>query len=266
MQNPEYDHLKGIIERLRDPEKGCPWDLKQTHKSLLKYLLEESYEFIHAVESKDIDHMEEELGDILLQVLLHATIGQQNGQFSMESICRKLAEKMVHRHPHVFKESREGITEQEVLANWDELKNSEKGKPTRELDESYLFLPSLQSAMKIGQKTHKIGFDWDDPSQVAYKVEEEWQELKEEVLPVPSNQQRIHEEFGDFLFSIVQLARHINIDPEEALRFANRKFLKRFNKMEDLIKESKKVFTDLNQKEMDVFWDKAKLLERKNET
>ena len=137
------------------------------------------------------------------------------------------------------------------------MKEKEKGKKKRELDESYLFFPAVMSSFKIGKKTQKIGFDWDDPSQVAYKVEEEWQELKEEILPQMHNKERIKEEFGDFLFSMVQLARHIDIDPEEALRSANRKFLKRFNKMEDLMENSGVKFKDMNQKQMDVYWDKA---------
>ncbi len=264
MTNPEYKRLKEVIELLRDPEKGCPWDLEQTHESLLKYLLEECYEFINAVETKNFKEMEEELGDILLQVLLHSTIAKNNGEFDIESVCKRLADKMIHRHPHVFKETTK-LTASEVLDNWDELKIKEKGKKHREIDESYLFFPGITSSLKIGKKTHKIGFDWDDPSQVAYKVEEEWQELKEEILPKITNKERIKEEFGDFLFSMVQLARHIDVDPEEALRSANRKFLKRFNKMEDLMENAGVKFKDMNQKEMDVYWDKAKMMEKKGE-
>lgn len=265
MSNLEYKRLKEVIELLRDPEKGCPWDLEQTHESLLKYLLEECYEFIHSVESKNFKEMEEELGDILLQVLLHSTIAKNNGEFDIESVCKTLADKMIHRHPHVFKENKTNLTVSEVLDNWDSLKEKEKGKKKRELDESYLFFPAVSSAFKIGKKTHKIGFDWDDPSQVAYKVEEEWQELKEEILPKITNKARIQEEFGDFLFSMVQLARHIDLDPEEALREANRKFLRRFNKMEDLMEQAKVKFSDLKQKQMDVYWDQAKMMEKKGE-
>ncbi len=265
MTNPEYKRLKEVIELLRDPEKGCPWDLEQTHETLLKYLLEECYEFIHSVETKNFQEMEEELGDILLQVLLHSTIAKNNGEFTIESVCKRLADKMIHRHPHVFKEGKNNLSVTEVLDNWDSLKEKEKGKKKRELDESYLFFPAILSSFKIGKKTQKIGFDWDDPSQVAYKVEEEWQELKEEILPQIHNKERIKEEFGDFLFSMVQLARHIDIDPEEALRSANRKFLKRFNKMEDLMENSGVKFKDMNQKQMDVYWDKAKMMEKKGE-
>ena len=216
MTNPEYKRLKEVIEMLRHPEKGCPWDLKQTHESLLKYLLEESYEFINAVETKDSNHMKEELGDILLQILLHANIARGEGNFDMEDVCATLADKMVHRHPHVFIDKGEKPSVEEVLTNWDKLKEVEKGKKEREIDDSYLMFPALHSALKIGKKTEKIGFDWDDPTQVTYKVEEEWQELKEEVLPIAQNHVRVEEEFGDFLFSIVQLGRHLGIDSEKA--------------------------------------------------
>ncbi|RLA63339.1 MAG: nucleoside triphosphate pyrophosphohydrolase [Epsilonproteobacteria bacterium] len=262
MTNPEYKRLKEVIEMLRHPEKGCPWDLKQTHESLLKYLLEESYEFINAVENKDYDHMKEELGDILLQILLHAGIAGENGNFDMESVCATLADKMVHRHPHVFKAGEGKASVEEVLTNWDKLKEEEKGKKEREIDDSYLMFPPLHSAFKIGKKTQKIGFDWDDPVQVTYKVEEEWQELKEELLPSAVNKARVEEEFGDFLFSIVQLGRHLDIDSEKALRAANRKFIKRFNQMEDLMKDAGQKFLEMNQKQMDIYWDQAKKLEK----
>ncbi|TDJ08901.1 MAG: nucleoside triphosphate pyrophosphohydrolase [Deltaproteobacteria bacterium] len=262
MTNPEYKRLKEVIEMLRHPEKGCPWDLKQTHESLLKYLLEESYEFINAVETQDFNHMKEELGDILLQVLLHANIAREAGHFDMEAVCETLADKMVHRHPHVFKDGEGTSSVEEVLTNWDKLKEEEKGKKEREIDHSYLMFPALHSALKIGKKTEKIGFDWDDPTQVTYKVEEEWQELKEEVLPTTKNKARVEEEFGDFLFSIVQLGRHLGIDSEKALRAANRKFIKRFNQMEDLIKAADKKFLEMNQAQMDVYWDQAKKMEK----
>jgi len=265
MSNTEYQRLKEVVELLRDPIKGCPWDLEQTHESLLKYLQEECYEFIHSVETKNFKEMEEELGDILLQVLLHSAIAKNNGEFDIESVCKRLADKMIHRHPHVFKEGTSNLTVSEVLDNWDNLKEEEKGKKAREIDETYLFFPAITSALKIGKKTHKIGFDWDDPSQVAYKVEEEWQELKEEILPTISNKQRIQEEFGDFLFSMVQLARHIDVDPEAALRDANRKFVKRFNKMEDLMENAGVKFKEMNQKQMDVYWDQAKMMEKNGE-
>lgn len=261
MSESQFERLKKIIDKLRDPDGGCPWDLKQTHKSLLKYLTEESYEFIHSVEAEDFPGMEEELGDVLLQILLHSKIAEENNKFSMDSVCQKIADKMVRRHPHVFGDKDPNIEVDEVLENWEKIKKEEKGNKGSEIDESYLNFPAMMSSYKVGAKTNKLGFDWDDPSQVSYKVEEEWQELKEEIVPPNINKERAKEELGDFLFSTVQLARHLDIDPEEALRDANKKFIKRFQSMESLIKSDNKSFEGMNQAQMDVYWDQAKSLE-----
>ncbi len=262
MANSEYERFKQVIKQLRHPTDGCPWDLKQTHQSLLKYLIEECYEFIHAVETDNLEEMEGELGDILLQILLHTTIAEESNHFNMESVCKLAADKMIRRHPHVFEKKDSNIKVSEVLSNWEKIKDEEKGEKTSEIEDAHLRLPSLMSSVKIGKKTQKIGFDWDDAHQVAYKVEEEWQELKEEIMPSEVNKERIFEEMGDFLFSIVQLARHLDIDPEHALRAANQKFVRRFRSMEDLIRKDNKKLADMNQKQMDVYWDHAKVLER----
>ena len=262
MSESQFERFKKIIERLRDPNTGCPWDLKQTHKSLLKYLTEESYEFIHSVEIEDFAAMEEELGDVLLQILLHSQIAEDNGKFTIESVCQKISDKMVRRHPHVFGDKNSDIEVEEVLENWEKIKKEEKGGQVSEIDDSYLNFPAMMSAHKIGVKTNKLGFDWDDPNQVSYKVEEEWQELKEEIVPPQINKDRVKEELGDFLFSAVQLARHLDLDPEEALRDANKKFIKRFQSMESLMKDENKDFEGMNQTQMDVYWDKAKSLEK----
>ena len=220
----EFARLVEVVKKLRDPDGGCPWDLKQTHNSLLKYLIEESYEFIHATESEDIEEMEEEIGDVLLQVLLHAQLASEKDNFNIESVSKKLADKLIYRHPHVFKEKNENISEEEVVAKWDDLKKSEKeGKDQSLIDNSYINFPALFSANKIGKKTNKINFDWDDATQVAYKVEEEWQELKEEIGPNAGqiNIERVEEELGDFLFSAAQLGRHLGIDPEDCLLYTS---------------------------------------------
>ena len=259
MKNQEFQKLQDIIKKLRDPVDGCPWDLKQTHQSLLPYLIEESYEFLNAAESKSDFAMEEELGDILLQVLLHATIGEQENRFTLETVSKKLAEKLIRRHPHVFDKKDEKIDAEQVSKNWEKIKLEEKGqKNTSYIDTSILNSPSLLSAYKIGKKTEKVGFDWEDYNQVSWKVEEEWQELKEELAPQKISIDRVEEEMGDFLFSAVQLARHLNLDPEKCLRNANKKFIKRFQKMEVLINQDGQNINDLNQKEMDIFWDEAK--------
>lgn len=270
MSKTEFEKLKDVIAELRHPEHGCPWDLKQDHQSLLKYLIEEAYEFSHAVENVDFPHMEEEIGDVLLQVLLHAQIASESGKFDIESVSRKLREKLIRRHPHVFENRNTKIDVSEVLSNWEKIKAEEKAREENEkakknsyLDETYLHFPALYSAFKIGKKTNDIKFDWDDHQQVAYKVEEEWQELKEEIAPqVQVNLERATEEIGDVLFSVAQLARHLNINPEEALRMANKKFLRRFQSMESLIKSDNKNLEHMNQEQMDVYWNKAKVIEK----
>lgn len=264
MEFPEFSNLTQIVKKLRHPKDGCPWDLKQTHKSLLKYLIEESYEFIAAVEDDNTKEMEDEIGDVLLQVLLHCQFASEDGSFDIESVSKNLAEKMIRRHPHVFEKKQESIDAEQVLSNWEEIKKSEKiNVPKSLIDKSYLKFPALFAANKIGVKTGKINFDWENASQVAYKVEEEWQELKEEIVPgVPRNKERIFEEMGDFLFSAAQLARHLDIDPEEACRQANKKFLARFQKMEILIKEDSRDIKGMNQEEMDHYWDQVKMIEK----
>lgn len=260
----EFERLNEIVTKLRHPEQGCPWDLKQTHKSLLKYLMEESYEYMHAVEQEDYDKMEEEIGDVLLQVVLHSVIAEQNGKFSITSVSKRLADKMVRRHPHVFGDLKtKDITE--IKKNWEEIKAQEKenSKPKYEIDEELLAFPALTSAAKIGKKTSKINFDWEDHQQVLYKVEEEWQELKEELAPnAGRNNQRIKEELGDFLFSVAQLARHLDIDPEVCLRDANIKFKTRFNKVEDKAIQKGITLTESSQDELEVLWGEVKYEEK----
>tara|TARA_Y100000590_G_scaffold281237_2_gene316193 strand:+ start:76234 stop:77040 length:807 start_codon:yes stop_codon:yes gene_type:complete len=267
MEMPEFSRLTQVVKKLRDPNGGCPWDLKQTHSSLLKYLIEESYEFIAAVEDGNPKEMEDEIGDVLLQVLLHCQFASEENNFDIESVSKNLADKMIRRHPHVFESEDKNIDADQVVSNWEEIKKTEKGETEKSLiDDSYLKFPALFAANKIGKKTKKIKFDWDNASQVAYKVEEEWQELKEEIGPMENggsvNQERLFEEMGDFLFSAAQLARHLDIDPEEACRQANKKFLKRFQQMESLIKEAGKDINNMNQEQMDHYWDQVKMNEK----
>ncbi len=268
MNKSNFEKLKDVIAQLRHPVDGCPWDLKQTHESLLKYLLEESYEFIEAVEEQSPQKMEEEIGDVLMQVLLHAQLASEKKQFDIESVSAVLTEKLIRRHPHVFEKAVSGITADQVLINWEKIKLEEKARIAGEqthhrITTSALNAPPLTAAVKIGKKTNEIKFDWDDYHQVAYKVEEEWQELKEELTPHRDlNRDRVFEEMGDLLFSIAQLARHLEMDPDSALKNANKKFLRRFHAMEDLMKAKGAVLEDMNQTEMDVFWNQAKVNEK----
>lgn len=268
MNKSNFEKLKDVIKDLRHPTEGCPWDLKQTHESLLKHLLEESYEFVEAVEEKDPKKMEEEIGDVLLQVLLHSQMASEKNLFDIESVAARLSDKLIRRHPHVFEKKDTSLSPEQVLINWEKIKVEEKlreeGEKTHHrIKASVLNAPPLLSAVKIGKKTNEIKFDWDDYTQVAYKVEEEWQELKEELTPHRAlNRNAVFEELGDLLFSVAQLARHLEMDPDEALRAANRKFLRRFHAMEDLMDKKGVKLEEMNQEQMDVYWNQAKVNEK----
>ena len=264
MSLPQMQRLVGIVKQLRDPEHGCPWDKEQTHQSLLKFLLEESYEFIQATEDQQIPQMEEELGDVLLQILLHCAIGEEQKEFSLESVAKVLADKLIRRHPHVFKTEMRGITADQVIQNWGEIKKQEHHheSSTSALDPKELRFPALSSAYKIGKRTHAIKFDWANPEEVEQVVTSEWQEFK--AARQENNRAHLTEEMGDLLFSLAQLARHLKIDPEEALRMANQKFLRRFQKMEQLIAKDQKTLTEMNQSQMDVYWAQVKQQEKQN--
>lgn len=259
MSHPELERCIEVIRALRHPKTGCPWDLEQTHASLLKYLIEEAYEFVEAVENGDAKHMEEEIGDVLFQVILHTTIGEETKAFSLESAAKNLADKLVRRHPHVFTQKDMTLTSDEVLENWAKIKITEKGERKYTIDEKYLHAPALESAFKIGKKSTTVNFDWQDHQQVMMKVEEEWQEVKEELPPTGQfNKERVKEEIGDLLFSVAQLARHLDLNPEECLRDANKKFIKRFQKVEDMVKASGRKLEETPQEELEEYWVKVK--------
>jgi MazG family protein len=258
MEYPELERCIKTIQKLRDPKGGCPWDLEQTHETLLKYLLEESYEFIEAVELGKPKLMEEELGDVLLQVLLHSTIASESGKFTLESVAKTLADKIIRRHPHVFGDVKVSGAD-DVVANWKEIKEKEKGQKKYTIDEKYLQAPALVSAFNIGKKSTSVNFDWEEYHQVVGKVEEEWQEVKEELPPGNTyNKERVREEIGDLLFSVAQLARHLDIDPEACLRDANRKFINRFKKVEDEVKSQGKSLEETPQAELEKIWNQVK--------
>lgn len=252
-----FNELKKNIDRLRDKECGCPWDLKQTHESLLKYLVEESYEYIHAVEEKDILKMKEELGDILLQVLLHSKIAEDNQYFSFNDVSTTLNEKIIRRHPHVFKDPSLASSADDVQKNWSKIKEEEK-KDKPFFSKEDLSLPALISAQKIGKKSADVNFDWDNVDQVFDKVHEEFLEVKEEMDKKTRDPKRIFEEIGDLLFSTVQLARHMNFEAEDCLRYSNKKFINRFTKLHDLILKDGKDIKKLNVPELEEYWSRVK--------
>ncbi len=256
MNYPNFENLMQVVAKLREPDTGCPWDLAQTHESLLKYLIEESYEYVHAVEDADKKKMEEEIGDVLFQVLLHTKIASEKKHFDLESVSKVLADKMIRRHPHVFEDSSLASNPEEVIANWQKIKAKEKKhKYHIRIDDAYA--PALSAAHKIGEKSHAINFDWDNIQDVFKKVEEEVQEVKDELESMASKEM-IFEEIGDLLFSIAQLARHLDMDAEEALKQANLKFVKRINLVEDKVRAKGSEMKDLPTNQLEAVWQEVK--------
>jgi MazG family protein len=256
MTYPELERCIEVVKALRNPKTGCPWDLEQTHESLLKFLIEEAYEFVEAVEKKDPRLMEEEIGDVLFQVILHTTLGEEKSSFTLESAAKRLADKLIRRHPHVFTPQDQRLTSEKVVENWQKIKTAEKGEERYSISEKLLQAPALESAWSIGKKSKLVNFDWSHYKEVVMKVEEEWEEVKEE-LP-QGNPQRVKEEIGDLLFSIAQLARHLDLNPEDCLREANKKFIKRFMKVEDLVRISGRKLIETPQNELEEMWTRVK--------
>lgn len=248
-----------VIKKLRDPNGGCPWDLKQTHDSLKPYLVEECYEVLEAIELGDDAELCKELGDVLLQSVLHAQVAADRGAFTIADVVQTVHNKMVRRHPHVFGDVTVSGAE-DVLKNWEAIKQSENGGTTKEASRSAIggipkALPALIRAERLGEKAGQVDFDWPSIDSVWEKVNEEIQELSAE-LGEANNTQRITEEFGDLLFALCQLGRKLEIHPEDALRAACEKFTQRFEAMEA---SSKKSLRDLSLEELEALWQKAKL-------
>lgn len=256
----EFVRLYAAIKMLRSPE-GCPWDREQTHESLKQYAIEETYELVEAIESGDSDKVEDELGDVLLQVLLHSQIASESGQFDVADVCRRHREKLQRRHPHVFTELEvEGIDE--IWQNWERIKRAEKGNEHRKsaLDGVPAQLPALMRANKIGKKAARHGFDWADLEPVLDKLKEESEELREAIKT--EDKTAIKDEIGDLLFSVVNVARHLDIDPEEALRQTTEKFKRRFMQIENAASEQGRELRDMSLEEMDSVWEQVKLKEQ----
>ncbi|AWE05959.1 nucleoside triphosphate pyrophosphohydrolase [Lysinibacillus sp. 2017] len=256
----DWTTFRGIIATLRGPN-GCPWDQKQTHESLKKYLLEEAHEFLAAVDAEDDFAMVEELGDVLLQVFLHAQIGEDNGYFTLEEVLASISEKMIRRHPHVFGDVSVKDADA-VVANWEAIKKQEKGtsQHTPLLETEYRPDSALQTSYNYQKKAATVGFDWPNVEDAWDKFAEEWQEFREEITN-GSETARL-DEFGDVLFTLVNLARFYKISPEEAMLHANEKFARRFHYVEESVKNSGKAFNEFTLDELDVFWNEAKRLEK----
>lgn len=251
-----FNDLIEIIKILRGPD-GCPWDREQTHGSVKKHLLEETYEVLEVIESERKDLLCEELGDLLLQIVFHARIAEEEGSFTIDDIINGISKKMVSRHTHVFGEDKAN-TSDEVLVNWEKNKKIEKGMETHaeSLKSIPVVLPALIRSEKIQKKAAKLGFDWRDSSGAFDKLREEISELEE--AEKSGEKLKMHEEFGDMLFAMVNVARFLQIDPEFALADASNKFVKRFEKMENAILNEGKRMEDMEVEEMDIYWEKIK--------
>jgi tetrapyrrole methylase family protein / MazG family protein len=252
----EIDRLIQIMDRLRGPG-GCPWDAEQDHKSIMKHLIEEAYELADAVDSGDPESMAEELGDVLLQVVFHSTIAKENNTFTLSEVINHLCDKLIHRHPHVFGDATVADSK-EVIRNWERLKKKETGKQEREsilsgVPES---LPALLQAFKIQSTVSRVGFDWEAPQEVLLKIDEERTELTDAMESGDNG--KIENEIGDLIFSVVNLARLLNIDPEAALRQTNRKFTRRFFEIEKAAKARGIRLADMPMKEKDEIWEASK--------
>ena len=256
-----FSQLMTTIEQLRHPEHGCPWDLAQTHETLLPYLVEESYEFIQEAHSLNYPNMREELGDVLLQILLHSQLASEKKEFSIADVIEKINDKMIKRHPHVFDNpERQKISKQEVENRYQEIKKSSKANDTSlkfKFNQNDLKYPSLIAAQKIGDKSAQINFDWKNLNQVKEKVEEEWKELVDEINIDPTSD-KTAEELGDLLFTVVQLARHLNMNAEVILSKANKKFVDRFTRLEQLALQKNMNLQKITQDEMENLWQTIK--------
>jgi MazG family protein len=255
----QLERLRAIIHRLRAPG-GCPWDAEQTHRSLVPNLIEEAYETVDAIQRDDMDHLREELGDLLLQVFFHSELAEEAGDFNVEAVARGVGDKLVRRHPHVFGES-SAATSEAVLRQWDEIKRGEKGHEEKPfLHGVGKGLPALLKAFKLQKKAAKVGFDWPSQLEVLSKIREEMEEVA--VAVDGSDPEAIDEEIGDLLFAVVNLARHRGADPEVILAAANAKFERRFGEMERRLAETGTPLAEATLDEMEEQWQSAKRAEK----
>lgn len=266
----EINRLLAIMARLRDPERGCPWDLEQDFSTIAPYTLEEAHEVADAIARQDYRNLEEELGDLLLQVVFHAQMASEAQRFDFEDVARGINEKMIRRHPHVFPGGqldgqRAETDSARVSADWERIKAAEKAargeQPARLLDGIGNGQPGLTRALKLQEKAGKAGFDWNDPRAVIAKIREELAEVEAELNRGDKAAQE--EELGDLLFGVVNLARHLGLDSEMALKKANTKFERRFAHIEDRLAAQGLQFTDASLAEMEALWIEAKQLEVK---
>ena len=249
--------IRKVIKILRDPINGCPWDIKQDYNSLAPYSIEEAYELVDAIENNDIEEIKKELGDLLLQVILISQVADDKGDFDFDDVANDISEKIIRRHPQIFdKNYNENDLPHE---SWEKIKKLEKNKITNTkntLDQVEKNIPTLLRSLKIQKKAASLNFDWENETQVLNKIDEEIHELKD-ALRV-NNKKMIEEELGDLFFTIINLSRRLNLDPEQTIRKANKKFTTRFNEMENFIEDNKLKWHNLKKHDFKNLWNKVK--------
>ena len=254
------DKIRRVIEILRDPDGGCPWDLKQDYNSIAPYSIEEAYELVNAIEKNDINEIKSELGDLLLQVVLISQIASDQGDFNFDDVADEISQKIIRRHPQIFDENYKiNDLPQE---SWERIKNLEKkNKNTSNkstLDQIENNMPTVLKSLKIQKKAASLNFDWISKDQVLKKVDEELNELKDALKE--KNNKNIEDELGDLFFTLISLSRHLNLDPDQTIKKANQKFIKRFNKMENIIEDKKLKWHNLKAVNFKNLWNNAKRL------
>ena len=258
--------LQEIMRALRDPQSGCPWDIEQNFKSIAPYTVEEAYEVADAIERENWDDLKNELGDLLLQTVYHTQMAEEENLFNFSDVVNQISEKMIKRHPHVFGGAKQKKTSDQQIQDWEVIKAAERAEKNQTgiLDDVALNLPALVRSLKLQKRAARTGFDWPAISQVLEKIDEETKELVE--AKEFETQERINEEFGDLMFALVNLGRHLKVDPEEALKKTNTKFITRFKFIEDEIKSEGRDLEDTSLEEMEKLWQRAKNTGSSNRT
>lgn len=264
---PPIDRLLDIMARLRDPQTGCPWDIEQTFDTIAPYTIEEAYEVAEAIADKDMAELKSELGDLMFQVVFYAQMSKEEGGFDFNDIVCTVSDKMIARHPHVFGDGIVADSDAQTIA-WEETKAAErrrkaekKGQMESALDGVARTLPAFTRAVKLQNRAARVGFDWPDINPVFDKIQEELAELQHEIAN-QGPKERLAEEYGDFLFVVANLGRHLGLEPETILENANRKFTRRFQRVEQKIVDEGKTIKDSNLEEMDNLWNEVKLEEK----